>query len=113
MVDGCLAWQATGLGVPTAVREASADYFHEQDNIAHWLDERTVRRELSFTLTAELFADWEAWAVEHDIEASGTKQAFTQALQARGWTYKKTKHGGSFKGLVLKPKPAGENQNDE
>jgi putative DNA primase/helicase len=43
MIDGCLEWRKLGLGAPPAVREASDDYFHEQDVIAHWLDDCTER----------------------------------------------------------------------
>jgi putative DNA primase/helicase len=104
MIEGCLAWRKDGLGVPPVVREASKDYFHAQDTISHWIDDRTQTRALAFTLTADLFLDWEAWAFARDIEDVGTKTAFTKALQDHGWTYKKGDKGGGFKHLVLKPK---------
>jgi putative DNA primase/helicase len=105
MIDGCIDWQANGLADPDAVREASNDYFHSQDSVAHWIDDRTERRTLAFTLTADLFADWESWCAERDVDEVGTKTAFTKALQERGLTYKKGEKGGGFKELVLKLKP--------
>jgi putative DNA primase/helicase len=105
MMDGWIDWQENGLGDPDAVREASNDYFHSQDSVAHWIDDRTERRTLAFTLTADLFADWDSWCAERDIDEVGTKTAFTKALQDRGVTYKKGEKGGGFKELVLKLKP--------
>jgi putative DNA primase/helicase len=112
MIEGCLAWRKEGLGAPpAAVREATNDYFHSQDTLSHWIDERTESRTLAFTLTVELFRDWEAWAAARDIEEVGTKTTFTKALQEHGLNYKKTTHGGAFKNLVLKPKREEEDDN--
>jgi putative DNA primase/helicase len=101
-IDGCLDWRANGLGVPPAVRDASDDYFHEQDMIAHWLDECCERKQLAFTASSELFASWKAWATEHGVEVL-TEKAFAKALQDRGWTYKRTNKARGFNDLVLKP----------
>ena len=101
-IDGCLDWRANGLGVPPAVRDASDDYFHEQDMTAHWLDECCERKQLAFTASSELFASWKAWATEHGVEVL-TEKAFAKALQDRGWTYKRTNIARGFKDLVLKP----------
>jgi putative DNA primase/helicase len=37
MVDGCLEWQRDGLGVPQSVRDASNQYFANQDSLEQWL----------------------------------------------------------------------------
>ncbi len=42
MIDGCIDWQANGLGDPDAVREASNDYFHSQE-LGRALDRRPNR----------------------------------------------------------------------
>jgi putative DNA primase/helicase len=104
MIDGGIAWRKKGLGIPPAVSDASNDYFHSQDTLSHWIDDRTDRQALAFSLTANLFPDWEAWAKERDIEEVGSKTTFTKALQEHGLTYKKTNEGGGFKNLILKPK---------
>lgn len=38
-IDGCLLWQKDGLEQPKAVKEATAEYFEEQDTINQWLEE--------------------------------------------------------------------------
>jgi putative DNA primase/helicase len=113
MIAGCLDWRKNSLRVPKSVRESSANYFHEQDHIAHWLDERTERKAFSFTPGADLFKDFEAWLSDllgEDADP-GSQRAFTLALQERGITYanpkpaRGEKRARGFKGLTLKPKP--------
>ena len=101
MIEGCLAWKGHGLGDPDAVRVATDDYFHAQDAVAHWLDDRTDRRQMARTRSGTMFEDWKTWADERGIDVGSTK-AFVQALKERGWTHKPTKIGGVFKDLVLK-----------
>jgi putative DNA primase/helicase len=105
MIDGCLEWQANGLGEPPAVTEASLTYFHDQDKYAAWLDERTERRQMAQTASGDLFKDWKAWASERDIDV-GTERTFSFALQERGWRHKRTNKARVFNDLILKPKPA-------
>jgi putative DNA primase/helicase len=102
MIEGCLDWREYGLGVPQEVREASDDYFHAQDCIAHWLDEQTKRRQMAFTGSTALFEDWEKWAKKHEVEVIGSQKAFVKALKDRGWTHKETNKCSGFKDLVLK-----------
>jgi putative DNA primase/helicase len=104
MIEGCVDWQANDLGDPDEVREASADYFDSQDAVAHWLEDRAERRQLAFTASGELFADWKTWAVERGIDV-GSERAFAFALQDRGWTHKRTAKSRGFKDIVLKPNP--------
>jgi hypothetical protein len=41
-VDGCLEWNEIGLAPPKAVRDASDEYFTEEDALARWIDEECV-----------------------------------------------------------------------
>lgn len=63
MIDGCVAWQRDGLEQPQTVREATADYFTEQDTVAGWLDTACELggRDLSAT-AGELFNSYSAYA---------------------------------------------------
>jgi putative DNA primase/helicase len=104
MIDGCLAWQASGLGNAEAVGEASGDYFHDQDKLAYWLDERTERWPMGFTETSRRFADWKEWATENGFEY-GNDTNFSLELQRRGWTHKRYGKARGFKDLSLKVEP--------
>jgi putative DNA primase/helicase len=39
IVEGALKWQADGLAVPASVRDASADYMADHDDLQQWVDE--------------------------------------------------------------------------
>ena len=39
MIDGCIAWQKTGLCPPATVSEATADYLDAEDTVSAWIDE--------------------------------------------------------------------------
>jgi putative DNA primase/helicase len=85
MIDGCLDWQQHGLIRPAVVKEATAEYFSEQDSVHQWIEEccETGGRDISDT-TANLFASWTAWATANG-EKSGTTKWFNQVLQRQGF----------------------------
>jgi putative DNA primase/helicase len=103
MVDGCLDWQAHGLIRPTAVAQATENYFEEQDLIGQWLMEFCEERPRIVTPTADLFQSWEKYAHEAG-EYAGNRKSFTQELDRRG--YEKTEAGHAktrcVRGLKLK-----------
>jgi len=103
MIEGCLAWQREGLNPPSAVLEATAAYFEEEDPLGRWLGERTEVGE--DTAVGELFADYELWCKDSGEKRPTTKR-FTQLLYSRGYQ----KSGRNSKtgryhivGLKLKP----------
>src|SRR5262249_25043415 len=83
MIDGGLTWRETGLVIHKVVREASDDYFAEQDDITKWLEDCTERKPRGFTPSNALFRSWQTWCAEHDVVV-GKQTGFTQALQDRG-----------------------------
>ena len=40
-IDGCLEWQRIGLAPPAIVRDATDEYFADQDTLQQWLDDCT------------------------------------------------------------------------
>jgi P4 family phage/plasmid primase-like protien len=101
MIDGCLEWHQSGLGIPNSVRTASDEYFAEQDDITQWLEECTERKPRVFTSSNSLFKSWQRWCVEHGGYV-GTKTNLTQSLIDRGLEYKPTEKARGFINLVLK-----------
>jgi len=101
MIDGCLDWRENGLGIPEAVRDASNDYFAEQDDITRWLEDSTEPKARAFTSSNALYRSWQKWCVEHDVLA-GTQTGLTEALQDRGLVYKRTEKARGFINLALK-----------
>ena len=39
MIQGAIKWHAEGLAIPDSVREASADYMADHDDVAQWISE--------------------------------------------------------------------------
>ena len=104
-VEGCLEWHRVGLDPPPAVRAATNEYLAGEDSLALWLEECTETNEgtfLAFETSANLFANWKAWA-ERTGEFVGTQRRFSQALQDRGFNPKR--QGGTgrkgFEGIGL------------
>lgn len=102
---GCRAWQQQGLGMPSVVRAATAEYFVEQDLMAQWLADRCEPAKDATAASAALFRDWEAWAKARG-EQPGTNKAFSAALE-RHYAKRRTEAGAAFIGLRLKPSDTG------
>jgi putative DNA primase/helicase len=102
MLEGCLEWQRIGLQPPEIVRDASADYFEEQDSLQQWLaaccDIGPSYRELP----GMLFASWEQWATKAG-EQVGTAKALMQKLQQADFDKQKQLGFRWRLGLRLKP----------
>ena len=101
-VDGCVLWQEEELRPPTAVQEATADYFSAEDGFAAWLDECCERKPGAWASSADLFASWMAYA-ERSGEHAGAAKRLAQKLEAAGFDAAR-RHGGvrGFNGLLVR-----------
>lgn len=102
MVDGCLAWQATGLKPPPVVADASRDYMADEDVLGQWLSEATEPAFGAFESTTVLHDDYRAWAERTGERFLGTKR-FSQSLEERGLQRHRKGTGKGFVGRRLKP----------
>jgi putative DNA primase/helicase len=90
MLAGCLDWQRNGLTQPKIVKQATEEYFNDQDAFGHWLAECTERKyETTGETSGRLFASWKSWAKTQG-ENPGTKVTFSERMGANG--YKQTRH---------------------
>lgn len=103
MIEGCLAWRRRGLAAPEIVREATQEYFTDEDALGRWLAENCDRDPNALTYTTELYENWREWA-----NAAGEyvvpQRRFVQALVQRRferWQHPETRRNG-FRGLQLK-----------
>jgi putative DNA primase/helicase len=84
MVDGCGEWRRMGLAPPKAVRDATAEYFSEQDTVKDWMSDCTTDGGASVvTRSRDLFQSWKTWCDDRNFRP-GTAKAFSQALQGKG-----------------------------
>ena len=92
-IRGCRAWLADGLTRPTAVLEATKEYFADQDLAGQWFEERCVLTPGRFDTCAKFYADWVAFAKEHG-EAPGSNKSFGQMMRKRGFHSESMRSGG-------------------
>jgi putative DNA primase/helicase len=100
-IRGCIKWQQNGLNPPDVVRQASDEYFAEQDRIGNWFAERCERTTGAETTPSRvLYADWRWWA-EMRGEAPGSEKWFSEGLQ-RIAAKKRTSAGAMFLNVRLR-----------
>ncbi|WP_419898211.1 phage/plasmid primase, P4 family [Roseomonas sp. USHLN139] len=105
MIDGCLAWQVSGLARPKAVLDATADYFEEQDVLKQWIEECCDQAlDWGETSTA-LFASWRSYALSRAEDPRNGKW-FATMLERQGFARAKDCRqfrGRGFLGIRVKP----------
>jgi putative DNA primase/helicase len=94
-IEGCLAWQSQGLHRPAVVSEATENYLAAEDALARWIEDRCELQAAHWTPGAVLFNDWRQWAGENG-EFVGSPKLFSQNLESRGFTPKKTRAARGF-----------------
>lgn len=95
LVQGCLAWQKQGLGLPKAVESATDAYRQDQDVLGSFIDDRCVVgfvNDREFRVTRKAFySAFQAWCEEAG-EKSGKFMTFKEVaaqLVERGFDPKK------------------------
>lgn len=83
-VEGCLEWQRDGLGVPTAVAVAIADYRDEQDVLGAFLDERCILEPHARAASGDLYGAYGAWCRTSGEHHVLSQKEFGQRLEERG-----------------------------
>jgi putative DNA primase/helicase len=96
VLEGCAAWQKTGLAPPEAVTKATAAYLEAEDAVSARMQER-CEREGEDSL-ANLYASWRSWA-DFNGEQPRTNKWLVQALEARRFEPRKTMKGRQVLGL--------------
>jgi putative DNA primase/helicase len=89
-VQGCLLWQREGLCEPEEVREATAAYQAEQDQVQAFLDECCFVHSTAKAAAGALYDAYVAWSGDRHM----TPKAFGQRLQEKGFEPTRL-HGGA------------------
>jgi putative DNA primase/helicase len=102
-IDGCLEWQRVGLALPAIVRDATEEYFQDQDTVGQWIEDRANPQAgvFAFTLSSELFTSWKVWCEAQNLKP-GTEKALTEALKDKGFAKARKDYGRGFTGITLK-----------
>ena len=101
-VEGCLAWQREGLGMPDEVRAATTAYREEMDTLRDFLTERCVLERSADVTAGDLFAAYLDWAKLEGEQRPLSKTGFALQLKDRGYTKKKISGARGWRGLRLR-----------
>ncbi|MEL6800701.1 MAG: phage/plasmid primase, P4 family [Pseudomonadota bacterium] len=78
-IQGALEWAEEGLPRPEVIREATDDYFSDQDTFGQWLAERCDLENFGdFERAADLFESWAAFA-----KAAGEREGTAKKVGGR------------------------------
>jgi putative DNA primase/helicase len=97
MIDGCLDWQKNGLIRPEVVREATEEYFHDQNMFGRWCEECCnveIGSTRHYEMPTVLFRSWTRFAKAAG-EEPGTQKSFSERLSQAGFP-KKRKGAGMY-----------------
>ncbi len=83
-VEGCVTWAASGLGEPSEVRTATAEYRVTEDVLGPFLAERPITQAVKLR---DLFSAWCEYAKGVN-EQPGRQRDLSAALRAHGYTVK-------------------------
>ncbi|NPV90533.1 MAG: DNA primase [Firmicutes bacterium] len=107
-VEGCLAWQREGLGIPEEVRHATEDYRAEMDVLAGFLEERCVSTiSKAKVAVGNLYNEYQDWCQGTGTDSLSLRE-FNSRLTSRGFCKKKGTTGRIYwQGLGLKTNESG------
>jgi putative DNA primase/helicase len=100
-LEGCLAWQADGLGAPPAVEAATADYRRSMDVLGDFFDDVCVLHPDAKAKAGDLYAAFVGWCDRNGERERLTKQAFGRRLTERGFQSKRDGRARWWLGLGL------------
>jgi putative DNA primase/helicase len=100
-VDGCLAYQREGLGLPLAVKQATNEYREESDALAQFLAQECATGDELLETARELYAGYQRWCSRAGEEWISQK-AFGSSLRERGFTSQRLARGYVWRGVSLR-----------
>jgi P4 family phage/plasmid primase-like protien len=105
LTEGCRRYLEQGLQDPPEVREATARYRAEVDDLYRFLEERTERAPDASIQASVLYQAYKEWALQEEAEPVGGKR-FGEAMLNLG--YERYEAGGKryYRGLRLKDAPS-------
>ena len=104
-IEGAVEWQAKGgLRPPEAVVKATNDYLTGEDDLVSWREDRCVEGPEYYAGSTELYASWKAWCTSTGkVGGAGSQKAFSETLEDKGFSKRKTRTGAVFDGIKLNP----------
>jgi P4 family phage/plasmid primase-like protien len=99
-VRGAVEWYKTGLCYPVKVKEASRDYFADEDSLGQWLKECTEDGRNFESGSGLAYNCFTAFAKENNYFVLDARE-FKYRLEQKGYERKRTKTGVVWQGFKL------------
>jgi len=97
MIEGCSLWLKEGLNPPEKVRQATEEYFEEEDSIGRWIVDHCRRDPLVITELQMLYSDFSTWAKFNGIRP-GSDKRLSRGLVNRG--FGNSKHSRTRRSVI-------------
>ena len=91
-VDGCLAWQREGLGVPDAVRAATDAYRDESDPVSDFIEECCLVGGDFWGWATQVYAEYDRWCRDSNVHPL-PQRSFGGRLKGRGFVHERATSG--------------------
>jgi putative DNA primase/helicase len=111
MIEGCLDWQKHGLFLPDVIKQATDDYFDDEDVLGQWISEKCQLGSGLVTGATALYQSWKEFA-EANGEHPGSAKSFADKLKQQGFKSKKS-GGTKYLGIGLNPTSTLNSKNDQ
>lgn len=93
-LEGLQEWHKQGLNTPDAIKTAAAQYRHENDVIAQWLDECCRVEPDAYVTTENAYTSYQGWCKVNGHSFVLTKTKFSQRLADKGYSVQQKRTGG-------------------
>jgi putative DNA primase/helicase len=90
IVRGAMRYLDCGLREPQRVINASKALIASCDPVGRWLDECTISEQQARTKSSDMYQSYCRWASAEGETSHLATSKFSEALEAKGWTKKKT-----------------------
>jgi putative DNA primase/helicase len=104
MIEGARLYLQGGLKLSKNINQEQAKYRKESDLLGEFLEVKTIQDTEDRVEQRRLFSSWEAWCRNNGLY-SGSKKAFTQRLNERGYASIKSNSDYYYAGLCLPINP--------
>jgi len=101
-VEGCLRWQAQGLGVPDIVTQATEQYRLDMDPLRDFIADCCELDPQAWTTAARLRQAYERYCEQIGETRLLTPNDFASALTSRGCTAERRHRGRGWRGIRLR-----------
>ena len=110
MLEGYRMWEQEGLNPPEAVKAATEQYRQDSDTISRFIDDKcnvsAKPGDEAFTVpVARLYDEYKHWIDDSCEMFTLTIKQFKDALESRGFVYKRTSTERKWAGISLQSSP--------